>query len=1111
MSLTLLALGARAWKPPMSGGGLTITDFSRDIIVYDSGAHIGNDFATVPVGGNGTAGQVIQAQAYSVDDEGKTSTIWVDVATVSAGGTWAGTLSVLRNSSQYTLRAREKLNPGTVVETTKKFVVGHKWAIWGQSEDERKSDPAFMHTTPPPLLTIKQQLYNLAKPGVTGRNSKATLKVAGVDALPPGASLNNTTRVITLTGTGTLKDWSFTDYEIQPDNGSDWKISQCEHIETGTRALSYFIRALRGGKARVRRCTFTGASRFTGMAAALKEDSNVGGTGYGYIDAAHCRVTGLPSDAFNICAGIIRWSYAYWERNLDQIPISYNTTTTYAVGDHVYNGSGWVFSSKVAGNVNNPLPSSKASSNTWWAARDPHVDCVTVTDAHVKTRVEYCFFDISQLKLANGGTGGNNNVRMESVSNLGPWNGSMFRYCLFERDSSEASVPIQMSAGNFGGPAYFESCWMRPRTSGTSYIYTVNAGQEIYWTNMKHIDTDAAITAPTNCVVGTATAADNTQKVQMIKHDRNVVGSGSAGVVHTRVSDATPLTAAYVAMANAFMAERPGEYLQLHWHTKSGTGLDDTFLNGRPLRSWVDEQAIHTFGTVHSSPVGCCFSSWYAAPARHTTYYAQMWREALYGTKMDGSSLGSPRTIGLPGGTAIAADNLWADMYDSSTYWCILEPHRFELDADMTNATTFRAGGADQHKTNLNSNRNVLRAMYTDAVNPGTKGRFIQPAFPIQVYENGYSPGAGSWTDSGHPSSYTADGLELNGKLFMHCFLLSLGLTGYKLPVIDNCYWEPSGAYVEIWSSAGPITTTRLKRAIAALGTTFTHWTEVFGIQVNGFPATNATIVAGRIRITPTTGSFTNADSINFGEGGGTGGIEYPEDLINRIWLNSPIIDQGAYGIDGFPLVGVPSAAVLANTIAGQPFFTTAAGQSTQFVDPTAWPTGITGRKITIVIDGAFNNTGGTQYMFQLEGTTLGLELLNSRSLRLNLKTSGGTSVISNLSIGSISAFDNRTKVVVAIDWAAGHCYTTVGANATIDTTFTPSTSDFLTGSRKLHLLSSAAGGNYGLGKVWELAVYADCLVGGGIPSSGLRTGGQILGPAAVANTSSWKLGGAVT
>ena len=42
-------------------------------------------------------------------------------------------------------------------------------------------------------------------------------------------------------------------------------------------------------------------------------------------------------------------------------------------------------------------------------------------------------------------------------------------------------------------------------------------------------------------------------------------------------------------------------------------------------------------------------------------------------------------------------------------------------------------------------------------------------------------------------------------------------LVPWPAPQFDNCLWEATGAYVEVWSSAGAVTTTRLARGEAAL------------------------------------------------------------------------------------------------------------------------------------------------------------------------------------------------------------------------------------------------------------------------------------------------------
>jgi len=228
---------------------------------------------------------------------------------------------------------------------------------------------------------------------------------------------------------------------------------------------------------------------------------------------------------------------------------------------------------------------------------------------------------------------------------------------------------------------------------------------------------------------------------------------------------------------------------------------------------------------------------------------------------------------------------------------------------------------------------------------------FAPMGYSLMAYANGSDDGAGSWTDITHPAANTADGASLHARHYMLSVLSAAGLTSWAAPKIDNSLWEASGAWVEVWSSAGPITATRKKRGLAALPTTYPHWTEVVGFEVNGTPVTSAVVQGtGRVRITkPGGGAFISSDVLTFGSGNGTGEIQFPQDLQNALWQNYPLVDLSVAGVDGIPVEPRPAASVLANTLPAVTSFTTQSGQLTRFKDTVNWPT--TGGKITIAMD----------------------------------------------------------------------------------------------------------------------------------------------------------------
>lgn len=1096
------------------GGTITLTDFGRDRLLFDSGAAVGLDYATIPVFiQTSLPNQQIEARVLSVDDGGITSGLWVDMGLTSGLGTFAGSLSAVINRSWYKLEARLKLAPATITQTTNRFGVGHVFAYWGQSELARWWDTAFSNHAPEALITLRQQVEILKQGGKTGRRSTAPLKLPGIDALPSGATLAG--RIVELTGTGTLKDWNFIDYEVQPKGGSDWLMQDCRSEETGANLIFALVRVKPGGRIRIKYHSFEGSGKPSSFSAPIVEEQNGPGTIYGKSTTTFSSFKKFPSDAGKLVAGTIRWSYMEWTQNLGGIPTLYNAGTTYALNDLVYVNSGAgpvVHRSKIAGNVGN-TPPAKGANDTNWQSVDPHVDPITFLNAHETACVEYCYIDLSQLVIANGGVGANQYVRWQNDDGVGSFTGgTRVRYNVLDRAATteQVSVPFHVTA-SFLGNVLIEGNWIRPRHSDNETLYPIGTtiGDRITWAGNTRINTGAALATPPNCITGAFTLETNDDVVQMAYHNRAPLGSGAPGVRHKFIADAAPHTASFVAMANTLLAERPGEKFMVAHHTLSGTG-PQTVCTNNASRPWIDEQALHDFVTVGGVKVGVAAASWYASPIGWGTDYGRGWFEITAGTKLDGSTLGSPRVImsGLAG--QFTATNLLSDLYGpyTSTKFCLFGPHRFEEGADLQDAT-HDVGGA------INTSHDLIQKIRTSnkamLALPAATMFLPKPIDPLS-YENGHTNGAGGWTDLAHPNDQKADGLARFARLSAHAVLQSAGLTPYRVPVFDQVTWEAAGAYVDVGSSVGPITTVRAARAIAALPNTYTHWTEVFGWQVNGAPADRAELVAGKVRIYPNSGSFIFSDTIMFGEGGGTGSMLYPEDQVNDGWMNMPLVNVGAYGLEGFPVSAMPPAANLANTLPAPAFFTNPVGALAHFRDNVNWPNVISGsdrvhQRLTFYFDGKVASTGASVYLCALEGgPNFTIEALPGGTFRLNVKDSANVALLTNVGLGSFS-FGVRFQLTVTIDInVTNACWSTLNGVHT-QRPFTASANPICTASRRMRVLGSASGVSKMAGDVYEIAFWTDHVTGGGNPATDafLRANGRLVGPAAVANAHPWK------
>lgn len=188
-----LILGFAFVSHPLAAGGpssppagvLTISNFSRDRTLFDSGAQIGLNRAAVPLTGTGTfpAGTALEMRAVSTDDGGATSTPWQSAGNMPSGGHWTAMLSAPRSSSWYRAEVRVVGVPASVVQTPNRFGVGHVWAIYEQSNMARAFDPGFNLTTPKPVLDPQAvQLF------AVNRTVHSTSRVLISDTTPNSAA-----------------------------------------------------------------------------------------------------------------------------------------------------------------------------------------------------------------------------------------------------------------------------------------------------------------------------------------------------------------------------------------------------------------------------------------------------------------------------------------------------------------------------------------------------------------------------------------------------------------------------------------------------------------------------------------------------------------------------------------------------------------------------------------------------------------------------------------------------------------------------------------------------------------------------------------------------------
>lgn len=912
-ALTFLA-GHNFAAPPGGGGGgggggpLTVTNFTRDKIVYDDGSAVGLSSAAVPVFGTGPVGATIEGRAVSQDDSGVTTTAWAVIGTVSGAGTYAGALTVPYSGSWYKVETRLQATPATTAATGYTFAVGSVFAIWGQSESARGWDTGFNDVAIPALVTVKQQVLNLANPGMCGRTSRATLKVAGVDALPAGATISG--NIISLNGSGTLTDWYFEDYQLEPKSGSNWDIDQC-YFRAVAPSISFFVYVRINGVCTIKNCTAQGTADFAGLAAAFREEDSTG-SGHGLMYLHRCHIYDISADGFKLVAGRADWCHVKARQNIANLS-AWSGAATYNTGDRVYSTDGWAFSSKIDGNTN-PLPATKTSDANWLLL-DPHTDLITIEKAFRRVRVAFCLLDMSEMIPANGGIGANNNIRIQPNSTGGFLDEVDIVHNVCLRDSSVQSFPFQVTT-SFLSAVNFSGNWLTPFNTST-WIYSVTASQTVTWQGNVKASDDTAISPPTNCTSIAFTAKTTDDEVQHIFNDR-LPSHGSGSVQHKFMTAASRYTVAFAAMANTCLMETPGRKVVWLHHSVSGTGFTELFNDGNTARMWSDEAAIHAYATVDGGSVGLALSSWYASPAALALNYGiavyELFAKKHWTTNADLTAPFSyPST--LPGSTA---NHFWGDLYSAAqTRWCLMGPHQRMAGEGMQNSIKTTAAAIQFTMKNYARCRQGVRNAIADA---RTVGYLTAQGIEPMNWETGYlsNPSIIDWL---HPAADTLDGLASYLAFQAHGALQAAGIRKWVVPEFDQVFWAADGSYVEVWSAAGDVTTTRKQRGLADIGTTHPHWTDCFAwewctgvpdwFDGNGLtPIESAIIVAadgsgtpasaGRVRIAkPGGGTWASGDTVAFGGGGGSGHLVHPDDGNARAWMNLPIVLVGAYGADG--------------------------------------------------------------------------------------------------------------------------------------------------------------------------------------------------------------------
>lgn len=494
--------------------------------------------------------------------------------------------------------------------------------------------------------------------------------------------------------------------------------------------------------------------------------------------------------------------------------------------------------------------------------------------------------------------------------------------------------------------------------------------------------------------------------VQIVWHDR--ASEGAAGVRHKHLTAADPHTGAISAMANALLATRPGEKFCLVFQVEQGTHIYALVDDTDPDRSWASDAAVHAFATADGQHVGAAAMSWFASPANLGDGY----EEALFPLFTGRDKAGNP--VAIPGTHSYTENNVttlpvrfdhgFGELYDPArTRWVPYGPHRFEPVEDMRDAT-HRADGVEVAKLrNIERCRRSWREM---VANPHANGLFLPIAVEPLDYLNGEQGADGTWGDITHPAADTLDGLGRLGRLTAHAYLRSTGLTAWPIPEFDGCAWDPAGAHVELWSSAGPVTTTRRARGLPPLDKLHPHWTEVVGFEIDGRPAQRAEVTPeGRVRVYPLDATFTAQSRLTFGAGGATGALNAQADLTARLWMNLPIVAVPVAGLEGVAVRPLPSPTLLASTVpadggstggSGPAAFFTRDGSNAYLAGPVLG-TGVSGLTFEVVVRLREQTVTGTPQFVAVTSDTISVNFdtrANKRQIRVTVEDATGARMI---------------------------------------------------------------------------------------------------------------------
>lgn len=274
------------------------------------------------------------------------------------------------------------------------------------------------------------------------------------------------------------------------------------------------------------------------------------------------------------------------------------------------------------------------------------------------------------------------------------------------------------------------------------------------------------------------------------------------------------------------------------------------------------------------------------------------------------------------------------------------------------------------------------------------------------------------------------------------------------------------------------------------------------GWTINGVPATNAVIVANAggsgfdgVRITPNSGVFTYASTVDYGRGRSVGFQKYPQDYQDSYWLNLAVVDMGQKGAITIPVKPL-STVGLANTLTAPLTFTNTITPGAWLKDTAASGSGITDLRIEVI--GAIASISASRYIFALNNRP-SLKVLNGNKLQMDYASTADLGQVSNITLTTGQTY----TIVMTYDLTAKQAklYVDSGAGLVLDVTHALANTASTFASSNFTFLATLTGTSILPGTWSSLKIWKNDITGAGTPYK------TITGDAATLNAHTWKQG----